>query len=114
MRCSRVVHLLPAYLDGDLVGRLNQGISDHLDACEHCRRELAAQQRVHRILDTGRPPVTIDLWADFSRRLQAQSPPRPSPWRTLWQPGLATALAAAVVALVVRTAAVPAFTPTTP
>src|SRR5438876_3754131 len=104
MRCKRLDDLLPAYMDGDLPGRLNQHVSDHLDRCERCRQELTAQQRALRSLTAGRRPVSIDLWADFSRRLQAQAPPRPSPWRLLWQPGLATALAAVAVALIAGTA----------
>ena len=48
-----------------------------------------------------------DLWADFSRRLQAEAPPRPSPWRHLWQPGLAAVAATIVVSLVARSAPPP-------
>jgi hypothetical protein len=111
MRCERLDDLLPAYMDGDLPRRLNERVSEHLDACERCRREMAAQQRALRSLNAVRPPVSIDLWADFSRRLQAQAAPRPSPWRPLWQPGLATALAAAVVALVLASAPKPGQPP---
>lgn len=111
MRCKRLDNLLPGYLDGDLPRQLNQRVSDHLDACERCRQELAAQQRALRSLDVARRSVSIDLWADFSRRLQAQAPPRPSSWRAAWQPGLATALAAAVVALAAVTALKPAPLP---
>ena len=89
MRCERLQELLPGYLDGDVRGRLNQQISDHLDGCERCRQALSAQQRALRALDAGRHSISIDLWADFSRRLQAQSPPPPSRWRVLRQPGLA-------------------------
>src|SRR5437870_648187 len=100
MRCERLQELLPAYNDGDLSGRLNQQVSDHLDGCESCRRELTAQQRALRALGAGRHPVSIDLWADFSRRLQAQSPAPPPLWRFLWQPGLAVATAATAVAFI--------------
>lgn len=117
MRCKRLDDLLPGYLEGDLSPRLNQRVSDHLDACERCRQELAAQQHALRSLDAARRPVSIDLWADFARRLQAAPSPRSSWRRTLWQPGFAVA-AAAVVALAVvlpkptpatRTVAQPAF-----
>src|SRR5690349_5130502 len=100
MRCERLQDLLPGYIDGDLPRRLNQQVSDHLDDCEECRRELSAQQRALRTLDAGRHSVSIDLWADFSRRLQAQSPPPPPLWRMIWQPGLAVAAAAVAVALI--------------
>ncbi len=99
MRCERVDALLPAYLDGDLPSRLNRSVSDHLDLCERCRRELAAQQRALQSLDSGRHPVTIDLWADFSRRLQAQSPPPAPLWLSPRRPGLAAALAATAIAV---------------
>jgi hypothetical protein len=111
MRCKRLDDLLPAYLDGDLPRRLNQRVSDHLDSCERCRQELVAQQRALRSLEAVRRPISIDLWADFSRRLQAQAAPRPSPWRPLWQPGVAAAMAAGVVALVVALAPQPGPVP---
>jgi putative zinc finger protein len=111
MRCKRLDHLLPAYLDGDLPGTLNQRVSDHLDSCERCRQELLAQQRALRSLEAVRRPISIDLWADFSRRLQAEAPPRPSPWRLLWQPSLAMALAAAAVVLVTAIAPKPGLVP---
>jgi anti-sigma factor RsiW len=104
MRCERVDPLLPAYLDGDLPSHLNQRISDHLDSCERCRRELAAQQCALRTLDSGRHPVSIDLWADFSRRLQAQRPPASSPWCVLRKPGPAGVMAAVMAMLIVVTA----------
>jgi hypothetical protein len=104
MRCNRLGDLLPAYLDGDLSSRLNDQVSAHLDACERCRLALDEQQQSLRFLDKGRYAPSIDLWADFSRRLQEQSRPQPSPWRFLWQPGLAGAAAAVVVGLVVLSA----------
>jgi anti-sigma factor RsiW len=70
MRCSRVEDLLPAYLDGDLSSRLNQRLSAHLDDCERCRIAVDAQQKAVRFLDSGRYAPSIDLWAQFSRRLQ--------------------------------------------
>jgi hypothetical protein len=100
MRCSRVERLLPAYLDGDLSSRLNESVAEHLDLCDGCRLAQSAQQSAHRFLDTGRYVPSIDLWADFSRRLQQETRPRASMWRFLYQPGLAGALAAAVVSLV--------------
>jgi anti-sigma factor RsiW len=107
MRCSRVEQLLPAYLDGDLPLRLSQRVLAHLDKCPRCRQQEEAEHQSHRALDSGRHSLSIDLWADFSRRLQAEAPPRPSPWRLLWQPGLASALAALVVTLVARSAPAP-------
>ncbi len=104
MRCNRVDSLLSGYLEGDLSHPLNRQVSDHLDACDRCRAALAAQQRVLRALDTGRQPISIDLWADFSRRLQQEPIRRRLPWGSLWQPGMAVALAAVVVALVARSA----------
>ena len=104
MRCDRVETLLPAYLDGDLSRRLSERVSAHLDSCESCQQAQAAQQSALRFLDSGRYVPSIDLWADFSRRLQQEPPPLPSPWRCLWQPGLASAVAAAVVALVTLSA----------
>src|SRR5262249_55538753 len=107
MRCERLQELLPGYIDGDLPGRQNQQVSDHLDNCETCRRELSAQQRALRALDAGRHSVSIDLWADFSRRLQTQSPPPPPFWRLLCQPGLAVATAGVAVALMAGLAVQP-------
>jgi putative zinc finger protein len=111
MRCSRVEQLLPAYLDGDLPDHLYQRVSNHVDQCGRCRTQEAAQHRAMRALDMGRHPLAIDLWADFSRRLDAEARPQPRWWPQLWQPGLATAVAAIVVALVARTA--PSLSPVT-
>src|SRR5262249_14136056 len=107
MRCDRVDGLLPAYLEGDLSDRLNRGVAEHLDGCEGCRGSLAGQQQTCRLLDVGRQPIAIDLWADFSRRLQQEAPPRRSPWQYLWQPGLAAGIAAVIVGLIARTAPPP-------
>src|SRR5688572_12371394 len=104
MRCNRVDDLLPAYLDGDLASRVNEQVSAHLDACERCRQAQAEQQRALRFLEGARYVPSIDLWADFSRRLEQENRPRQSPWQFLWQPGLAGALAAAVVTVVALTA----------
>src|SRR5438045_3148070 len=107
MRCSRVVGYLGRYLDGDLPERLNRPIAAHLARCESCRSEETVYRRAVRALDMVRHPVSIDLWADFSRRLQTESVPRPSPWRHLWQPGLAALAATIVVSLVARSAPTP-------
>ena len=111
MRCNRLQELIPGYLDGSLSGRQNRLAADHLDGCERCRAELSSQQRALRTLDAGRHAITIDLWADFSRRLQEQSPPPVAAWRRLWQPGIAVAAAVAVIALI-STRPAPVLSPT--
>jgi hypothetical protein len=108
MRCNRVDHLLPAYLEDDLAPALSERVDAHLEACARCQEQLALQRQAMRLLDHGRHSPSIDLWADFSQRLQERSPQRPSPWRLLWQPGLASALAAVVVGLVARSGPAPA------
>jgi hypothetical protein len=107
MLCSRLAELLPAYLDGSLTGRLNQRVAEHLDACERCQFEMSAQQRALRALDAGRHAVNIDLWADFSRRLQEQAPAPVAPWRRASQPVMAFAAAVAAVFLIAHLAASP-------
>jgi hypothetical protein len=107
MRCERLHELLPGYLDGDLPAYQNQQVSDHLDGCERCREALSAQQRALRALDAGRHPVSIDLWADFSRRLEAQPAPSRSQWGLFWQPSLAVVAAGAAVAIIAGFAARP-------
>jgi hypothetical protein len=114
MRCSRVEQLLPAYLDGDLPDHLYRHVSDHLEDCGRCRTQEAAQRRAVRALDSGRHTLAIDLWADFSRRLEAEAGPRPAWWRHVWQPGLATVVAAVVVTVVAQTAPSPPRLATSP
>jgi hypothetical protein len=109
-----VEQLLPAYLDGDLPDHLYQRVSDHVEQCGRCRAQEAAQHRAMRALDMGRRPLAIDLWPDFSRRLDADARPQPRWWRQLWQPGLSTAVAAIVVALVAQTAPSPSPVATAP
>jgi hypothetical protein len=108
MLCSRLAELLPAYLDGSLTSRVNERVADHLDACERCQLELLAQQRALRALDAGRYTVNIDLWADFSRRLQEQAPAPVAPWRRVCQPVMSLAAAAVAVFLIAHLAASPA------
>jgi hypothetical protein len=101
---------MSAYVEDSLSPGLTDRISDHLERCRRCRDQESGHRQAMRLLDHGRHTPSIDLWADFSRRLQQQQPPPRRPaWPYLWQPGLATAMAAIIVALVARSAPMPSL-----
>ncbi len=41
MTCSEVLELLTEYLEGALSAAEHARVNDHLDGCDHCRRDLA-------------------------------------------------------------------------
>jgi anti-sigma-K factor RskA len=41
MKCERIAELLPDYFEGSLKHEQDDAVEEHLDACEHCRAEVA-------------------------------------------------------------------------
>jgi len=52
MKCSRIKKKLSAYLDGEMSERERQIISQHLQQCEECNKELAALSAVRDAINT--------------------------------------------------------------
>lgn len=66
MTCSRVMRLLPGYLDGALPESLGReghaSIGSHLETCPSCRRELERYRRIQRMMSEAvRPSPPADL-----------------------------------------------------
>ncbi len=66
MTCSRVIRLLPGYLDGALPEKLgadgHASLSSHLQSCPGCRRELERYRRIQRMMSVAaRPAPPSDL-----------------------------------------------------
>jgi anti-sigma factor RsiW len=66
MKCSRVMRLLPGYLDGALPESLgaegHASIGSHLETCPSCRHELERYRRIQRMMTVAaRPAPPVDL-----------------------------------------------------
>ncbi len=100
MNCHRAVKKLSAYLDRELNSRDRELIESHLEACETCRRELAAMRA-----DWGSLKSLPRVEAPGSMELKVlkRLPVKDSP-ATLWANGMLSgqpARAAAVIALII-------------
>jgi anti-sigma factor RsiW len=56
MKCNEIVRLLPPYLDGELAGRTQVAVTDHLASCAACREELGALRVDLALLRSGTVP----------------------------------------------------------
>ena len=63
MRCSKVVCSLNSYADGELTGKRQRLVKDHLASCERCRRRLEEIRCLEGVLKDSLqvPPVPEDL-----------------------------------------------------
>src|SRR5690349_1169716 len=99
MRCHRAQRLMTAAVDGELSPVRRGQLDRHLAACESCRRELGATERVLTALEAlpAEAEVPIRLEQDTLRRvrLAAAEPEERAErrgWRS-WVPLPAFALA---------------------
>ncbi len=65
--------LIPAYLDGELVGEVKQRLEEHLAVCAQCGGELNALEEVGRLLSEApllspRPGFTARVMARLAQR----------------------------------------------
>ena len=59
MKCNKILRLLPPYLDGEVPGRVRDGVSAHLSSCPVCRSEMEALKADIGLLElAGTPEVT--------------------------------------------------------
>lgn len=56
MECKEIVRLLPPSLDGELAGRAQVAVSEHLASCAACREELEALRADLALLKSGAVP----------------------------------------------------------
>lgn len=66
MDCSRALKLMSLYIDGELNGKIENDLRQHLSTCDSCRREYDMQNSIREIL-IKMPP--IELPADFNESL---------------------------------------------
>ena len=66
MRCRKVRSYLSAYCSGELTGRRQVAVGEHLAGCSSCREEEAAFNAVHL---AGKHLPGFDLSEDFNTRL---------------------------------------------
>jgi len=116
MRCKKVKESLTAFLDGELPGRLEERIQEHLAACPGCEAERKALERLRYAVEgMEAPPTDSSISAEAileragfyqregravrkgGRRLAGR---RVSPWSIIgWRPALALATGLAVIGL---------------
>lgn len=99
MRCAAVEHSLAAYLAGELKGWELEAVQRHLRSCERCRKLLAQESRLNRVMREGmRLEVDPGYWERIWPRVQAalvqRRQRRPRLWLR-WALAGAGALAAA-------------------
>ena len=99
MRCEQAIHMLDAYLDGELSSSLATEVNAHCLRCRDCGRALALAQVAESVISSDcLAPVVRE---DFTDRLLACLKPVPRLRRLPWRRGIyigAPIAAAAVVA----------------
>lgn len=95
MKCNEILRLLPPYLDGEVPGRVRDGIAAHLSSCPACRSEMEALKADVGLLElAGTPEVTPFLAA----RVMADIRQRQAiPVRRGFRPGWVLSMAAGVI-----------------
>ena len=81
--CEQVREQLSAWLDGELTAAESRQVSQHLEVCPECSRELAMLQRLDAALGTLETPLPARLPERVLDRLQ--------PRRRYWWQSLAMA-----------------------
>jgi anti-sigma factor RsiW len=105
MRCRRAQQMMTAAVDGEIEPRRRRALDAHVTACESCRRELAATERMLSVLKAlpMEAVVTEGLEQATLRRVRlaaAEEEERAAAkWWRAWLPVPAVALATAVVAV---------------
>jgi hypothetical protein len=84
MTCWTIRNRLPGYLDGALPSREHKPISEHLDFCSDCRRELERYRKLSKLMgrvERVAPP------ADLAVRIRvaaSEARARKVWWRRMW------------------------------
>ena len=78
MKCSRIRKKLSAYLDGEMHEGGSNDVSEHLQQCEECRKELAALSAVRDALNTIEGMEALPYFMTRLRqRMREQAKPVP-------------------------------------
>jgi len=104
MKCNEIVRLLPPYLDGEMAGRTQVAVSEHLASCSACRAESEALRADLALLKSGtvpEPAAFIATRAMAEIRQKGRRVPRRWSLRDSFASGrlAGTVAAAAVVAV---------------
>jgi len=108
-----MTHLTPQQFVDAVDGTLSAVHPDHLSACRACREELASLRALAgevEALEASEPSPLF--WEHFSRRVHAATSTEPLPsssgwWKTVWNPMITIALAAATMAIVLSVRSMP-------
>jgi len=74
MNCPDVQALLSAYYDGELAGDRESRLSDHLDKCSDCAKELAEFKNLSNMATALSTPVPPEhIWSQLEEQLDRQS-----------------------------------------
>jgi hypothetical protein len=84
--CLNVVRSLEAYIDDELRGAERLKVSEHLEGCDHCTRELLSISEIGQALRLGAGNVNDDrmlagLASGVTSRIAAE---RSQSWRATW------------------------------
>lgn len=78
MNCSEVQEVLSAYYDGELASDQRSRLSDHLDECLVCAKQLAGFQGLSvMVSELSTPAAPAHLWSQLERQLDAQRDEQP-------------------------------------
>ena len=74
MTCHDALALLDDFVDGELDSSIAGTVRNHIDNCDHCRKEYTATKRLKELLqkttteDPGR-----DYWSETTRLIMART-----------------------------------------
>jgi hypothetical protein len=84
--CRQIVRSLGAYVDDQLPGALRMKVSNHLDDCSHCTKELESLSSIGNALRLGAKGANVDhflagLAGSVTSRIGAE---KSQSWRATW------------------------------
>src|SRR5437016_14286403 len=105
MNCDSSTELMDLYLYGELTGRQEEELEQHLHGCAACQSALDRHKALHRGLDAARLAPPPQLLMECRQELFRRRPPekKPSSWRAfaeMWQALGGAARPAGALALV--------------
>lgn len=108
--CSKYSLLISAYIDGELTREEELELKAHLSQCEECRKTLELMSEIHNTAGDLQASAPADFAASVMRSVTAHEK---SQKRFSFANFKFTAIAAAVVLLVLAASRLPAFEPAT-
>lgn len=111
--CKRISELISDYVDGTVSPADERLVSEHIAACEDCKRAVARTRMLVSQLGGLKAEVPFDLWSGVSRRISEKQDQKSTRGRLLGLSGwkaVAIPLAAAAAAALIFTVRVPEST----